>query len=54
MIKEEESEYLKGIGINCSKMKEVSEFGHVMGKELPHLTLLTYPNSGEEWVNGKC
>lgn len=41
---------LKGIGINCTKPQYIAEFGRLARHYLPDLTLLTYPNSGEEWV----
>ena len=40
---------LKGIGINCTKPHLISKFGHAAKKYLPDLTLIVYPNSGEEW-----
>ena len=52
MVNEEKSPYLRGIGINCSKIEEVSVFGKIIKKHLSELTLIAYPNSGEEWING--
>ena len=43
--------FLKGIGINCSKINQIEPFGRLMRQHFPELTLLTYPNSGEEWTN---
>ena len=40
---------LKGIGINCTKPQFISKFGIAAKKILPNLTLIAYPNSGEEW-----
>ena len=40
---------LKGIGINCTKPHLISKFGYAAKKYLPDLTLIVYPNSGEEW-----
>jgi len=41
---------LKGVGINCTKPQYIAQFGRLARKYLPDLTLLTYPNSGEDWV----
>lgn len=40
---------LKGIGINCTKPHLISKFGYAAKTFLPDLTLIVYPNSGEEW-----
>ena len=40
---------LKGIGINCTKPQFISNFGKAAKKIVPNLTLIAYPNSGEEW-----
>ena len=44
---------LKGIGINCTKPHFISKFGIAAKSILPDLTLIVYPNSGEEWHTNK-
>ena len=48
-IAKNKPECLKGVGINCTKPIYVSDFGKLARKMLPDLTLVTYPNSGEDW-----
>ena len=40
---------LKGIGVNCTKPQYISIFGKLAARILPDLTLIAYPNSGEEY-----
>ena len=40
---------LKGIGVNCTKPQYISIFGNLAARILPDLTLIAYPNSGEEY-----
>jgi len=49
-IKENKPKSLKGIGVNCTKPIYISGFGQLAKKIMPEMTLVTYPNSGEEWV----
>jgi len=52
MVKRIAPPSLKGIGTNCTKPQFISSFGRLAQKILPDLTLVTYPNSGEEWHAG--
>lgn len=49
MIKRIAPPALKGIGVNCTKPPYISKFGRMARELFPDLTLITYPNSGEEW-----
>jgi len=52
MIKRISPPALKGIGVNCTKPSYISNFGRIARELFPDLTLITYPNSGEEWNPG--
>ena len=54
MIKRIAPPALKGIGVNCTKPSYISKFGRIARELFPDLTLITYPNSGEEWNPGSC
>ena len=54
MIKRIAPPALKGIGVNCTKPPYISKFGRIAREIFPELTLVTYPNSGEEWHRTSC
>ena len=49
MIKRIKPPALRGIGVNCTKPPFIAPFGKLAKSIMPELTLITYPNSGEEW-----
>ena len=49
MIKRIKPPALRGIGVNCTKPQFIASFGKLAKSILPELTLIAYPNSGEEW-----
>jgi len=52
-VRENKPESLKGIGINCAKPIFISDFGKLAKEMVPDLTLITYPNSGEDWCTAE-